>query len=248
MKIIVLCAVAILAICLFASPVWAAGRLAEKDILGNWLLPENGSVIKVYQCRKYVCVKVVKVADPRRRDINNPNPRLRNRPLEGIIIANNFSRARPRSGRQNEKRSLKWRGRLYNTLDGVTYDGTLNLLNKNTITMVGCVIEGLFCEAKTFYRVNTPLPDGTIAQTDASPSRDRIVVFETPPLPVRKPAQIQLTGSLQGLFDKFLDARADQTSQTFTEDERDRLFKGFLSWLERQPAEDRNKITGQLGQ
>lgn len=248
MKHIVIAIIAVLSICLPVRPNWAADEIAEQDVFGNWALPENGSVVRVYRCERYLCVKVVKVADPRRRDINNPDPALRSRPLVGIVIGNNFEKADATVRRGRQYSALKWRGRLYSTLDGVTYDGTLNLLNKNTITMVGCVIQGLFCEAKTFYRVNTALPDGSIVQTEDTAPSNREVAVAPPPLPVRKPAPIPLN-SLRGLFDRFLDVQSIQTtSRTFTKQERDALFRGFQIWLERQPAENRNNITELLTQ
>lgn len=241
-KIIVLPVIVVLAILLPVGPIWAANRLAEKDVLGNWFLPQNGSVVQIYQCKKNVCVKVLKVADPRRRDSNNPKPELRKRPLVGIVIAENFARVRT----PQDSPVLKWRGRLYNTLDGVTYDGTLNLLDKNTITLVGCVIQGLFCEAKTLYRDNPTLPGDTLARNKGNVSED-VAAFEPPPLPVRKPAKFRVVSSLNEMFDRFLDARSLETSRNFTKKERERLFNGFMAWLERQSDENRNRVTELLG-
>ena len=153
-----------------------------------------------------------------------------------ITIANSFSRSGP----------AQWRGRLYNTLDGVTYNGTLNLINKNTITLVGCVLEGLFCEAKALYRANARLPRGVRIKTDDSTTGKRIAVAP-PPLPKRKAAQTRRS-SLRKLFNTFLDLQLAGTSQTITAKERDELFKGFLVWWERQPAENLDKINDRLRQ
>ncbi len=117
------------------------------NALGDWEYPENGSVIRFYACGEYICAKIVKVKDPSRRDINNPDPKLRNRPIAGIVISTN--------GKQTGMKS--WIGDLYNPQDGATYRGTVHLIGDKQATMVGCFAGGLLCEAKTLRRAASPL-------------------------------------------------------------------------------------------
>lgn len=236
--------IAMLLACAQSSQISIASDLTENDVLGYWRLPENGSILQSYRCGNYVCVKIVTVADPSRRDANNPDPALRDRPLAGIVIADRFTKVDRGNARDSGSTTLKWRGRLYNTLDGVTYAGTMNLLNKDTITLVGCVLEGLFCEAKTIYRVKDGSQRNTAARVTNSTER---APFAPPPLPGRKPPELRF-GSLADVFNSFLDAETARTSRIYSAEQRDQLFRGFLSWLDRQEAEDRNRITQQLAQ
>jgi uncharacterized protein (DUF2147 family) len=47
-----------------------------------------------------------------------------------------------------------WSGKLYNTQDGATYNGTVTVVNKNTLKLEGCVLGGLVCQGPTWTRVN----------------------------------------------------------------------------------------------
>ena len=120
---------------------WA--QTAE-DAFGTWRHPDNGSHINVYQCGGGLCAKVVRVADPGRKDEKNPNPKLRSRPIVGVVIMS--------GGKKSGEKS--WSGRLYNTQDGDTYKGTVTVVSKNTLKLEGCVMGGLICQGPTWTRVN----------------------------------------------------------------------------------------------
>ncbi|MBX2806215.1 MAG: DUF2147 domain-containing protein [Hyphomicrobiales bacterium] len=236
------CAIA-LWIGFLTTSVLAADELKSEDVFGSWRLPENNSIVDIYECSGRVCVKVVSVADPGRRDVRNPDPALRDRLLIGIVIADKFQRARDPS--DLSERKFQWRGQLYSTLDGATYDGSLNLLDKDTITMVGCVLSGLFCEAKTFKRIKNEAPTAVSGQT--SGSAGSTVSIASPPMPTRKPAQTQ-TVALREIFNRFLDTDTQRTSRRYSPSEREKLFEDFQAWLDLQPEEKRKRITQQLSQ
>lgn len=124
-----------------AGPGWA--QKAE-DAFGVWEHPENGSHIRVAKCGSGLCATIIKVRDPSRTDVNNPDPKLRNRPVKGITIM---------SGAQKSGEAT-WSGKLYNTQDGQTYSGTLTVLDKNRLKLQGCVLGGLVCQGPTWTRVN----------------------------------------------------------------------------------------------
>lgn len=123
-----------------ASPALA---LSDDDVLGVWRHPDNGSHIQIYSCGQNACAKIIKVADASRRDDKNPDPKLRSRPVVGVVIMNGGKKVGP----------LKWQGKLYNTLDGGTYNGTLTLVNENELKLSGCVMGGLICDGRTWTRV-----------------------------------------------------------------------------------------------
>ncbi len=113
------------------------------DAFGVWLNPENGSHIKVAKCGGGLCATIVKVTDPSRKDVKNPDPKLRNRPVVGVTIMN--------GGKKSGEAT--WSGKLYNTLDGETYSGTVTVVDKTHLKLQGCVLGGLICQGPTWTRV-----------------------------------------------------------------------------------------------
>jgi uncharacterized protein (DUF2147 family) len=135
---ILFAAVALLAFA--ASP--ASAQKAE-DAFGVWEHPDNGSHIRVAKCGGGVCATIVKVKDPSRTDVKNPDPAKRKRPIKGITIM---------SGAKKTGEAT-WEGKLYNTLDGETYNGTLTVVDKTHLKLQGCVLGGLICQGPTWSRV-----------------------------------------------------------------------------------------------
>ncbi len=132
---------------LFFGTAMLAGSVAmaqtAEDAFGTWRHPENGSLINVYSCGGGLCAKVVKVAEPGRKDEKNPDPKLRSRPVVGVVIMNGAKKTGANS----------WSGKLYNTQDGETYNGTVTVADKNTLKLQGCVLGGLICQGPTWTRV-----------------------------------------------------------------------------------------------
>jgi uncharacterized protein (DUF2147 family) len=121
----------------------AFAQTAE-DAFGTWKHPDNGSHISVYQCGGGLCAKVVKVADAGRKDEKNPDPKLRTRSVVGVVLMSGAKKTG----------AATWAGKLYNTQDGQTYNGTVTVVSKNTMKLEGCVMGGLICQGPTWTRVN----------------------------------------------------------------------------------------------
>jgi uncharacterized protein (DUF2147 family) len=132
--------------CAAAFVLASAGAQAQTadDAFGTWRHPENGSLISVYRCGGGLCAKVAKVEDPSRTDEYNPNPKLRSRPVVGVVIMNGAKK----SG------DTTWSGKLYNTQDGNTYNGSITVIDKTHLKLEGCVLGGLICQGPTWTRVN----------------------------------------------------------------------------------------------
>ena len=113
------------------------------DVLGVWQHPDNGSHIKIAKCGEGVCATIVKVKDPSRTDVENPDPKLKKRPVQGITIMSGGKKTGPTT----------WSGKLYNTQDGKTYNGTLTVVDKTHVKLEGCVMGGLICQGPTWTRV-----------------------------------------------------------------------------------------------
>ncbi|NJM36055.1 MAG: DUF2147 domain-containing protein [Rhodomicrobium sp.] len=128
---------------LFAFSAGQAFAQKAEDAFGVWQHPENGSHIRVAQCGGGLCATIVKVKDPSRTDVNNPDPKLRSRPVKGITIMNGAKKTGDKA----------WSGKLYNTQDGQTYSGTLTVVDKNSLKLQGCVLGGLICQGPTWTRI-----------------------------------------------------------------------------------------------
>jgi hypothetical protein len=76
------------------------------------------------------------------KDINNPDPRLRDRPLLGLVILKNF----------RQRSANLWTGTAYDPESGKEYNGTLRLKDANTLLVKGYVGIRLFGRTETWTR------------------------------------------------------------------------------------------------
>jgi uncharacterized protein (DUF2147 family) len=118
----------------------SAAPAAPNDTIGTWRDTELGSIIKISPCGAGICAQLVKVRERHARDENNPDPALRARRIEGIVIMSAV-----KSGFNS------WRGKLYNREDGQTYAGSITLLSKDQIKLEGCV--AVFCKSRIWVRI-----------------------------------------------------------------------------------------------
>ena len=116
---------------------------ADEPILGEWLT-KSGRVA-IAKCGEAVCAYVVASpildANPDQRDVHNPDPALRDRPIRGLQVLWGFI------GGPHE-----WAGgTAYNPETGdVSDSATLNLLEDGTLRVEGCIF--LFCRTQTWHR------------------------------------------------------------------------------------------------
>lgn len=116
---------------------------SAEDAFGVWLHPDNGSHIRISKCGGGLCATIVKVKDPSRTDEKNPDPKLRSRKVQGLTIM----RGAKKTGDKT------WSGKLYNTTDGETYNGTVTVVSKDKLKLEGCVLGGLICQGPTWSRI-----------------------------------------------------------------------------------------------
>ena len=120
-----------------------ASALSPQDVYGVWRHPDNGSLIQIYPCDGAICAKVVSVLDPNRKDTNNPDPALRDRPIVGIVLW----RHAKETGR------LQWSGSAYNPLDGAIHYGTLHLTGDATLVVASCNLNVMPCFERTWTKI-----------------------------------------------------------------------------------------------
>ena len=120
----------------------ATPALADPDdVIGEWRTPAPIHV-QVHHCAEVVCARIVRMPDTTGMDLNNPEPRLRPRPILGIQI---FVAARA-SGPNG------WKGKMYVPETGHTYDSRLISLGRNRLEVETCGPMGFFCTREVWTR------------------------------------------------------------------------------------------------
>lgn len=115
----------------------SAARAAE-PIEGLWLLQDRSAVVRIARCGQRMCGWIERVLErgPNvpARDIHNPDPRLRNRPIVGlpIILGMRGSGGEWTGGRGYEPR----RGRSFTSSLRLNADGTAT--HRGCIGLVLC--------------------------------------------------------------------------------------------------------------
>ena len=92
----------------------ATTAAAPAPIAGRWVTDEGKALVAITACGKAMCGRIVRILKPipgkPQVDANNPDPRLRTRPLAGITILTGLTAA-----------SDGWRGNVYDPKSGRTY-------------------------------------------------------------------------------------------------------------------------------
>ncbi len=122
----------------------APALAAPKPITGNWITKDGKALVRIGQCGNTLCGKIVKVLkhDPSkpRNDANNPDPKLRDRPIEGLMILTGFT-----------PDDDKWKGQIYDPESGKTYRSVLKR-EDGQLTVKGCV--AIFCKTQHWKAAN----------------------------------------------------------------------------------------------
>ena len=151
-------ALIIVAVCFFsaaASEVWAAH---SDDILGLWQNEERDGIIEIYRCGEKYCGRIVwtkapvyKADDSRGRaglprlDDNNPDPRLKNRPVTDLQIMDGFIF----DGKNEWKQ-----GTVYDPKTGKTYRGKIFLASRDELQLRGYVFFTFIGRTTTWTRLD----------------------------------------------------------------------------------------------
>ncbi len=141
-----------IAACLIATIglVLASGAAARPGqtagIEGKWLTDDGKAVVVIDHCGQAICGAIATVLDKGRDvptvDAENPDQRLRNRPLVGLTILSGF---RPDG--------MSWRGgRAYDPKTGRSYRSTLALDGARRLVVTGCIL--FFCRSMIWQRLS----------------------------------------------------------------------------------------------
>ncbi|MDB5696490.1 MAG: hypothetical protein JWN21_2033 [Sphingomonas bacterium] len=118
---------------LAASPASAA-----EPIVGRWLTENGRAVVSIQPCGKTLCGRIARVLVPTPgvtpTDRNNPDPRLRGRPVQGLEILSGFTDG-----------GKTWRGRIYDPEAGKSYKSIVTR-EPGGLKVQGCVM--MFCRSQ----------------------------------------------------------------------------------------------------
>ena len=126
-----------------------AGGMAQagEGPAGVWRMTSGKVTVRISDCGGDLCGTIVGLKKPLdkhgqpKRDKDNPNKALRNRPVIGLTILSNM---RPSDDNSGE-------GTIYNPDDGNTYKSRMVLKGSDTMKVDGCVM--VLCKSMTFIRV-----------------------------------------------------------------------------------------------
>ena len=146
--------VAIIALLLLLPAARAADPALEaRDILGTWLTTDGKAHIEIYPCGDLYCGKIVWLSEPLengqpKRDKENPDEALRDRPIIGLILVRDFS----------YDGDGTWSGgKVYDPESGDEYQGRMTLKDPMTLDLRGYILLPLFGRTERWTRVvSTP--------------------------------------------------------------------------------------------
>jgi uncharacterized protein (DUF2147 family) len=122
----------------------ATPAVAAEPIAGTWLTDTRDGIVQIARCGAAHCgrlVKLLRKVEGPGTDRNNPDAKLRGRPLVGLPILTGFT-----------PDGEGWKGKAYDPKVGKTYASTLKRVDTGTLEVTGCVM--FFCRTVSWTRVN----------------------------------------------------------------------------------------------
>jgi uncharacterized protein (DUF2147 family) len=119
------------------------------EVVGRWYTEDKKGIVEVYPCENDYCAKVISMLIKNEDgsvilDSENPDPALRNRPVEGINILR---------GLQYEGNGKYEGGEIYDPESGNIYSCLMRLKNDNTLEIRGYVGFSLIGRSTIWTRV-----------------------------------------------------------------------------------------------
>jgi uncharacterized protein (DUF2147 family) len=128
----------------FVALMLLAGASSAPSVQGMWLTEDKKGIVRIAACGPHLCGTIARVLDRDSAriatDRNNPDRRLRARPILGLPVLSGFSR----SGKM-------WKGGLaYDPESGRSYRSTLALNPDGSLKVTGCIL--FICQSKRWTR------------------------------------------------------------------------------------------------
>ncbi|MDB6017832.1 MAG: hypothetical protein JWR19_2321 [Pedosphaera sp.] len=147
---------ALLVAALFFAGLPATATDAGDEILGTWNTTGNDSKVEIFKVKNKYAAKIISLKEPNwpandeqgmsgkpKNDRNNPNPELRNRPIVGLQIMQDFVPA---------GKNLWEQGKIYDPESGKTYKCKMKLISTNRLEVHGYVGFSLLGRTVTWTR------------------------------------------------------------------------------------------------
>ena len=116
----------------------AAGAQAAEPIAGRWVTDDGKAIVTIGRCGPVTCGRITRILAPTPDgppvDRNNPDPRLRNRPVQGLEVLSGFTDA-----------GNDWRGRIYDPEAGKWYKSIV-AREPGGLKAQGCIL--VFCRSQ----------------------------------------------------------------------------------------------------
>lgn len=120
-----------------------ASATSPASPVGRWLTEGGKAIVEIFPCGAAYCGAIRQVlksdAGAPGTDVNNPDPRLRQRATSSLRILTGFVREGER-----------WRGRIYDPRSGRTYKSFVDVRPDGTLALAGCV--WMVCQSQTWRR------------------------------------------------------------------------------------------------
>ena len=122
----------------------ASPAMAADPVTGVWKTEDGDALVRIGDCGSSVCGRIARflVTPPQgagQRDVNNPDPRLRNRKLLGLPVLSGFT-----------EESELWRGTIYDPKAGKSYRSVIRRTGPGTLEVKGCI--GPFCQTQIWQK------------------------------------------------------------------------------------------------
>ncbi len=132
--------------CAALSALMAAPAAAADPITGRWITAEKDAIVTIDTCGKTLCGKIARFLTPPpqgpdQRDVNNPDPKLKQRKLLGMPV---LTEVAPDAD--------LWRGKIYDPKTGKTYRSVVRRKGPSTLEVQGCI--GIFCQSQIWRRAS----------------------------------------------------------------------------------------------
>ncbi len=124
----------------------ATPAAAAAPIEGRWVTEEKDSIVEIKPCGNSICGRIVKFLKappkPNPKDTENPNPKLRSRPIMGMAVLSGF--------KLHDADDGEYKGTIYDPRNGKSYKSFLSVNDNGTLKVQGCV--GPFCQSQTWRK------------------------------------------------------------------------------------------------
>ncbi|MCC9136003.1 DUF2147 domain-containing protein [Pontibacter silvestris] len=117
--------------------------------IGTWTNQDGKGKFEIYKCGDKLCGRIASIKEPNlngkpKTDVNNPEAKLRSRPLVGLEFMKGFEYVD----------NNKWDdGTIYDPESGKTYSCYMKMINKNKMEVKGYLGISLIGRTQTWTRV-----------------------------------------------------------------------------------------------